>query len=138
VASAVIVVVGGLCALGMIFIGPAGCAKSAIAKACGNETKRPTICLDFSGLKGSYVGESEGNLRSALKVIDAVGQNSSLFIATCNSIGVLPPELRRRFNLGIFFFSDSIRFSISFLKAFPCPAGRLSIWGMSGFLKLLT
>lgn len=28
----------------------------------------------------------------------------SLWIATCNSIGTLPPELRRRFTLGTFFF----------------------------------
>lgn len=104
--------------MGMIFIGPAGCAKSAIAKAAGNENERPTIVLDFSGLKGSFVGESEGNLRNALRVIDAVGQNQALFIATCNSIGALPPELRRRFNLGIFFFS------------LPTPKERELIWSI--------
>jgi SpoVK/Ycf46/Vps4 family AAA+-type ATPase len=35
---------------------------------------------------------------------DAVSQGRMLFIATCNSIASLPPELRRRFTLGTFFF----------------------------------
>src|SRR5256885_15006009 len=37
-------------------------------------------------------------------IIDAVSQGRSLWIATCNSITSLPPELRRRFTLGTFFF----------------------------------
>jgi hypothetical protein len=37
--------------------------------------------------------------------VDAVAQEGRmLFIATCNSIASLPPELRRRFTLGTFFF----------------------------------
>jgi len=43
-------------------------------------------------------------LRAALKVISAVSNGRTLWIATCNSIGVLPPELRRRFAAGTFFF----------------------------------
>jgi SpoVK/Ycf46/Vps4 family AAA+-type ATPase len=43
-------------------------------------------------------------LRTALKIVDAVSQGRSLFIATCNKIATLPPELRRRFTLGTFFF----------------------------------
>lgn len=89
---------------GMIFIGPPGAAKSVIAKAAGNEANIPTISLDLGGMKGSLVGESEQRLRAALKVIDAVSAKQSLFIATCNSLSVLPPELKRRFTLGTFFF----------------------------------
>jgi SpoVK/Ycf46/Vps4 family AAA+-type ATPase len=37
-------------------------------------------------------------------VVEAVSQGRALFIATCNSIASLPPELRRRFTLGTFFF----------------------------------
>jgi SpoVK/Ycf46/Vps4 family AAA+-type ATPase len=92
-------------ASGIIAIGPPGAAKSAIAKATGNEGGIPTIALDLGGMKGSLVGESEARLRGALKVIDAVSQGRALFIATCNSIGVLPPELRRRFTFGTFYFS---------------------------------
>jgi SpoVK/Ycf46/Vps4 family AAA+-type ATPase len=36
--------------------------------------------------------------------VDAISQGRSLWIATCNSITSLPPELRRRFTLGTFFF----------------------------------
>jgi hypothetical protein len=89
---------------GCIFIGPPGSGKSAVAKATGNEANVPTINLDLGGMKGSLVGQSEERLRTALNVIEAVSQGRSLFIATCNSIGILPPELRRRFSLGTFFF----------------------------------
>ena len=89
---------------GMLFIGPPGAAKSEMAKAAGNEGGIPTINFDLSGMKGSLVGESGANIRNALKVVEAVSQNRALFIATCNSIGVLPPELRRRFSFGTFFF----------------------------------
>ncbi|MCC7421811.1 MAG: AAA family ATPase [Planctomycetaceae bacterium] len=91
-------------AAGMIFVGPPGAAKSAIAKAAGNEGGVPTIQLDLGAAKGSLVGQSEQQLRQALKVITAVSNGKSLWIATCNSIGELPPELRRRFTLGTFFF----------------------------------
>ena len=37
-------------------------------------------------------------------MVEAVSQGRALFIATCNSIASLPPELRRRFTLGTFFF----------------------------------
>ncbi|MGD0124007.1 MAG: hypothetical protein ABSF46_01515 [Terriglobia bacterium] len=41
---------------------------------------------------------------AALQIIDAVSQGRVLFIATGNSITSLPPELRRCFMLGTFFF----------------------------------
>lgn len=91
-------------ASGVIFIGPPGSAKSMVAKATGNEAGIPTIAFDLGGMKGSLVGESETRLRGALQVVDAVSQGQTLFIATCNSIAVLPPELRRRFSFGTFFF----------------------------------
>ena len=91
-------------ARGMILIGPPGSGKSAVAKAAGAAGGVPTIQLDLGGLKGSLVGSSEGNVRNALKVITAVSNGKSLWLATCNSISALPPELRRRFTLGTFFF----------------------------------
>lgn len=91
-------------AAGMIFVGPPGAAKSAIAKAAGNEGGIPTIQLDLGAAKGSLVGQSEGQIRNALKVVTAVSNGRSLWIATCNAIADLPPELRRRFTLGTFFF----------------------------------
>lgn len=91
-------------AAGCIFVGPPGSAKSMVAKAAGNEGSVPTIQLDLGGMKGSLVGQSEQNLRAALKVITACSNGRSLWIATCNAISDLPPELRRRFTLGTYFF----------------------------------
>src|SRR5437868_10640196 len=89
---------------GVVLIGPAGTAKSAVAKATGNTAGIPTIAFDFGAMQNSLVGASGERLRAALQVVDAVSSGRSLWIATCNSIGVLPPELRRRFTLGTFFF----------------------------------
>lgn len=89
---------------GMLFVGPPGAAKSAISKAIGNTGGVPTIQFDLSGMKGSLVGESGRNLRTGLKVVDAVAQGRVLVVATCNSLTALPPELRRRFQFGTFFF----------------------------------
>ena len=55
-------------------------------------------------MKNGIIGSSGERLRSALSIIDAVSGGRSLWLATCNSIGSLPPELRRRFTLGTFFF----------------------------------
>jgi hypothetical protein len=103
---------------GVIAIGPPGCSKSLIAKATGNTAGVPTIQFDLSGMKGSLVGESGKNLRNALKVVDAVSNGRVLCIATCNSIADLPPELRRRFTFGTFFFD------------LPTPEERKAIWNI--------
>lgn len=105
-------------AQGMIFIGVPGAGKSAMAKACGNYANVPTISFDLSGMQDSLVGKSGQNIRNALKVVDAVSSGEVLIIATCNSIQALPPELRRRFTLGIFFFD------------LPDKEGRRAIWDL--------
>jgi hypothetical protein len=89
---------------GMIFVGPPGAAKSQVAKAAGNDVKIPTVQFNLSDMKDSLVGASEARLRNALKTVSAVSDDNALFIATCNSLAALPPELQRRFNRGIFFF----------------------------------
>jgi hypothetical protein len=96
-------------ATGVILVGPPGAAKSAGAKASGVEGKIPTIQLDLGGTKGSLVGESEAKIRDALKVIDAVSGGKTLWIATCNSLTDLPPELKRRFKLGTWYFDLPVR-----------------------------
>jgi hypothetical protein len=90
--------------IGSIFLGPPGAAKSMFAKACGNEAGVPTIGFDIGGMKASLVGQSEQQMRNNLKVVSAVGGGKAFFIATCNSIAILPPELQRRFTAGTFFF----------------------------------
>jgi hypothetical protein len=57
---------------GVLLLGVPGTGKSAFAKALGNETGRPTISLDLGSLMGSLVGETEKNIRQALRIIDAL------------------------------------------------------------------
>jgi hypothetical protein len=101
---------------GVLAIGPPGSAKSMTAKATGNTAGIPTVAFDLSAMQSSLVGGSGERLRAALQVVDAISQGKSLWIATCNSITSLPPELRRRFTLGTFFFD------------LPSPEEREAIW----------
>lgn len=94
---------------GAIFLGAPGCAKSLIAKAIGGEGSIPTISFDINAVKASLVGESETNLRNALRTIKAIGGRNVTWIATCNKIANLPIELRRRFKLGTRFFDVPTR-----------------------------
>lgn len=89
---------------GMIFVGHPGAGKSMLAKAIGAEAEVPTIALDTNAMKSSLVGSSEQRIRQAMKVVTAVSNDRPLFVATCNAIANLPPELRRRFTAGTFFF----------------------------------
>lgn len=57
---------------GILLLSPPGCGKSAFCKALGNETGRPTISLDIGSLLGSLVGQSEQNIRQALRIADAM------------------------------------------------------------------
>ncbi len=88
---------------GIILIGPPGTGKSLAAKVVGNKHQIPTLNVDINDTEGKFVGESEQNMRKLISVVDSVSGSKPLIIATCNSISVLPPELRRRFYLGTFF-----------------------------------
>ena len=79
---------------GLIFIGPPGAAKSAVGKAAGATAGIPTVAFDLSAMQSSLVGDRQ-ETGAALQVVDAISQGRSLWIATCNSITSLPPELRR-------------------------------------------
>jgi ATPase family protein associated with various cellular activities (AAA) len=59
-------------ARGVLLLGPPGSGKSAFAKALGCETNRPTLVLDIGSLLGSLVGQSEANIRQALRSLDAM------------------------------------------------------------------
>jgi len=90
---------------GFIAVGPGGAGKSLVSKALGREFGRPVVTLDVEGTKGSLVGESGEKIRGALKAIKGLsGGRPVLVVATCNKLDVLPPELRRRFKQGIWFF----------------------------------
>jgi len=57
---------------GILLLSPPGCGKSAFAKSLGNEISRPTLTLDIGTLLGSLVGQSEQNIRQALRIADAM------------------------------------------------------------------
>ncbi len=63
---------GGVRARGVLLLGPPGSGKSAFCKALGCETGRPTLILDVGTLLGSLVGQSEANVRQALRLVDAM------------------------------------------------------------------
>lgn len=57
---------------GVLLLGVSGSGKSQFCKALGNETGRPTLILDVGSLMASLVGQSEANLRQALRIADAM------------------------------------------------------------------
>ncbi len=59
---------------GALLVGIPGCGKSLTAKAIATAWGCPLLRLDLGALKSKYVGESEGNLRKALNVINSVGR----------------------------------------------------------------
>lgn len=59
---------------GALLVGVPGCGKSLTAKAIATAWGVPLLRLDLGALKSKFVGESEGNLRRALKVIEAIGR----------------------------------------------------------------
>jgi hypothetical protein len=89
---------------GILEVGVPGAGKSLVAKAFANEAGKPCVIFDLAGMKDSLVGSSERNIRNALRVVDAISGGRPIFIATCNKVKLLPPELRSRFSLGTFFF----------------------------------
>ncbi|QOV92478.1 AAA family ATPase [Humisphaera borealis] len=57
---------------GILLLGVPGSGKSAFCKALGNETGRPTLILDIGAMLGSLVGQTEQNVRQALRIADAM------------------------------------------------------------------
>jgi SpoVK/Ycf46/Vps4 family AAA+-type ATPase len=59
---------------GALLVGIPGTGKSLSAKAIATAWGIPLLRLDLGALKSKFVGESEGNLRRALRVIEAIGR----------------------------------------------------------------
>lgn len=57
---------------GVLLVGVPGCGKSLSAKAIATAWGMPLLRLDMGALKSKWVGESEGNIRKALKVAETV------------------------------------------------------------------
>ena len=56
---------------GVFLVGMPGCGKSLCAKATAATFKKPLLKMDMGSLMGKYVGESEANLRKALRIAKA-------------------------------------------------------------------
>lgn len=57
---------------GVLIVGMPGCGKSLTAKATATLFGLPLLKMDMGSLMGKYVGESEGNMRRAIQVAEAV------------------------------------------------------------------
>jgi len=57
---------------GMLLVGIPGTGKSLTAKCIATAWGMPLLRLDMGALRSKYVGESEGNIRKALQVAEAV------------------------------------------------------------------
>ena len=101
---------------GILAVGHPGTGKSLVSKAMGNTYDVPTLALDLGAVKGSLIGQSEQQIREAMKRVKAIAGAGAFFVGTCNALDTLPPALRRRFRLGIWFFD------------LPDAAERESIW----------
>lgn len=103
---------------GLIPVGPPGTGKTLVSKTIAGLNEVPYLRLDMGALKGSLVGESEARIRLALETIDRIGGGRVLVLATCNRLDALPPELKRRFTAGIWYFD------------LPTPEERVQIWSL--------
>ena len=57
---------------GILLLGVQGCGKSVAAKAVAGAWKVPLLRLDFGRLYNKYIGESESNIRQALKTAEVM------------------------------------------------------------------
>jgi len=101
--------------IGVMLAGLAGTGKSALAKATGQAAGKVTIAFDLGAMKGGTVGQSERQIRQALKVITATAEGRVLFVGTANNTSSFSPEIMRRFK-DQFFFDQ------------PDDVGRAAIW----------
>lgn len=57
---------------GVLLVGIPGCGKSLTAKCISGAWKMPLLKLDMGKIFGKYVGDSESNIRKALKTAEAI------------------------------------------------------------------
>lgn len=57
---------------GVLVVGVPGTGKSLIAKAAGSQLALPVVRFDIGRVFGSFIGQSEGRMRTVLKQLDAM------------------------------------------------------------------
>lgn len=103
---------------GILAYGAPGAGKSLVGQSLANSFGALAISFDINGTKGSLVGQSEQQIREALKVIKALGGDRVFFVGSCNAMESIRPEMQRRFRCGTWFFDT------------PGPDERASIWAI--------
>jgi hypothetical protein len=101
---------------GIVAVGHPGSGKTALAMALGPTVRRPYLRGDLGASKGSLVGETEQKTRELFRRASSVAGGAIFVVATCNKMEFMPPEMRRRFKTGIWFFD------------MPDAAERRAIW----------
>jgi ATP-dependent 26S proteasome regulatory subunit len=57
---------------GLMLVGIPGCGKTLLSLAISSELGLPLIAMDVGNLMDKYVGESEGNMREAIKMLESM------------------------------------------------------------------
>jgi ATP-dependent 26S proteasome regulatory subunit len=57
---------------GIMMVGIPGCGKTLLSLAIASELKLPLVSMDVGALMSKYVGDSEGNMREALQVLERI------------------------------------------------------------------
>lgn len=87
-------------------VGVSGTSKSWGAYCIGGQFNKPVINYSVPDMEHHHVGQSSTNMRTAHRVLDAIGDGRIWLIATANSLRGLPPELISRFQVGGIYFFD--------------------------------
>lgn len=101
---------------GVVLVGHPGCTKTHITRCVSGQFKIPLMELNMGAMKDKHVGTTGIQTRAAFKTILAICK--PLIVATSNKLETLPPELRRRFKLGTYFFD------------LPTKEERLAVWAL--------
>ncbi len=84
-------------AKGVLCVGIPGGGKTRAGVCTAGEAQIPHLRASFSTVKGSLVGQSEQQMKTLLKQVDAIAPNGRvLVLGTCNAVDTLPPELMSR------------------------------------------
>ena len=89
---------------GIVAYGPAGTGKSFYSKVLARTFGALSLTFDINAALGGIVGQSEKQIRAAMNTVHAIGGSNVFLVATSNELDTLPPELRRRFRFGIWYF----------------------------------
>lgn len=90
--------------LAALIVGPPGTGKTLTTISTANEFGCRGLSFDMGACKESLAGASEAKMRRVMQTVLAMGGKDVLWLATCNRVDTLPPELQARFWLGTWFF----------------------------------